>query len=173
MAAQNNNSPEQTKAWRLLAEHQRQVAQLRLHVQNLTHISHQFACRHRIVVCCQYVMIICSLYQHNKLRLMRPRLSFYRQRARVHCAHPPAYNLQSLPPCLRPQGQALRKQGGRLWAQPCGRLSPCKSSVLTICPSTIATAMLSVPVSSTGQAPAPAGDKNPARSSHQLVRNAG
>ena len=39
------------------------------------------------------------------------RLSFLRQRARVHCAHP--------------------------WAQPCGRLSPCKLSVLTICPSTI------------------------------------
>ena len=39
------------------------------------------------------------------------RLSFCRQRARVHCAHP--------------------------WAQPCGRLSPCKSSILTICPSTI------------------------------------
>ena len=67
---------------------------------------------------------------------MRPRLSFLRQRARAF-AHPPAYNLQSLPPCLRPQGQALRKQGGRLWAQPCGRLSPCKLSVLTICPSTI------------------------------------
>ena len=30
MAAQNNNPPQQTKAWRLLAEHQRQVAQLRL-----------------------------------------------------------------------------------------------------------------------------------------------
>ena len=30
MAVQNNNPPEQTKAWRLLAEHQRQVAQLRL-----------------------------------------------------------------------------------------------------------------------------------------------
>ena len=130
----------------------------------LARISHQFACCHRLVVCCQYVMIICSLYRHNRLRLMRPRLSFCRQRARVHCAHPPAYNLQSLP---------LRKQGGRLWAQPCGRLSPCKLSVLTICPSTIATAMLSVPVSSTGQAPAPAGGKNPARSSHQLVRNAG
>ena len=101
----------------------------------LARISHQFACRHRIVVCCQYVMIICSLYQHNRLRLMRPRLSFCPQRARVHCAHPPAYNLQSLP---------LRKQGGRLWAQPYGRLSPCKLSVLTICPSTIATAMLSV-----------------------------
>ena len=149
-------------------------------------------------------MIICSLYQHNRLRLMRSlrpsldatlraaiavqigcpadlsRLSFCRQRARAHCAHPPAYNRR-----------------GRLWAQPFGRLSPCKSSVLTICPSTIqicleqiwtaegrpqgalqgwgasTTAMLSVPVSSTGQAPAPAGDKNPARSSHQLVRNAG
>ena len=113
----------------------------------LARISHQFACCHRLVVCCQYVMIICSLYRHNRLRLMRPRLSFCRQRARVHCAHP--------------------------WAQPCGRLSPCKLSVLTICPSTIATAMLSVPVSSTGQAPAPAGGKNPARSSHQLVRNAG
>ena len=37
----------------------------------LARISHQFACRHRIVVCCQYVMIICSLYQHNRLRLMR------------------------------------------------------------------------------------------------------
>ena len=59
---------------------------------------------------------------------MRPRLSFYRQRAHVHCAHPPAYNLQSLP---------LRKQGGRLWPQPYGRLSPCKSSVLPICPSTV------------------------------------
>ena len=88
-----------------------------------------------MVICCQYVMILCSLYQHNRLRLMRPRLSFCRQRARVHCAHPPAYNLQSLP---------LRKQGGRLWAQPCGRLSPCKLSILTICPSTVATAMLSV-----------------------------
>ena len=51
-------------------------------------------------------------------QLMRPRLSFCHQRARVHCAHP--------------------------WAQPCGRLSPCKLSILTICPSTIATAMLSV-----------------------------
>ena len=30
MAVQNNNPPEQTKAWRLLAEHQRQVAQLHL-----------------------------------------------------------------------------------------------------------------------------------------------
>ena len=30
MEVQNNNPPEQTKAWRLLAEHQRQVAQLRL-----------------------------------------------------------------------------------------------------------------------------------------------
>ena len=147
-------------------------------------------------------MVICSLYQYNRQRFMRSlrpslgatlraavavqigypadlsRLSFCRQRARAHCAHPPAYNRR-----------------GRLWAQPCGRLSPCKSSVLTICPSTIATAMLSVPVSSTGQAPAPAGGtnlpgadldvrrtpcvpwkahiKNPARSSHQLVRYAG
>ena len=42
---------------------------------------------------------------------MRPRLSFYRQRAHVHCAHP--------------------------WPQPYGRLSPCKSSVLPICPSTV------------------------------------
>ena len=111
----------------------------------LTRISHQFACRHRLVVCCQHVMIICSLYRHNRLRLMRPRLSFCRQRARA--------------------------------------------------PSTRATAMLSVPVSSTGQAPAPASGtnlpgadldirrmpcapwkahiKNPARSSHQLVRNPG
>ena len=56
-------------------------------------------------------MVTCPLCYHYKLRLMRPRLSFCRQRARVHCAHP--------------------------WAQPCGRLSPCKSSVLTICPSTI------------------------------------
>ena len=46
------------------------------------------------------------------------RLSFLCQRARVHCAHP--------------------------WTQPFGRLSPCKSSVLTICPSTRATVMLSV-----------------------------
>ena len=38
------------------------------------------------------------------------RLSFCRQRARAHCAHP--------------------------WAQPFGRLSPCKSAVLPICPST-------------------------------------
>ena len=45
-------------------------------------------------------------------------LSLCRQRARVHCARP--------------------------WAQPNGRLSPCKSSVLTICPSSVATAMLSV-----------------------------
>ena len=140
-------------------------------------------------------MVICSPCHHDRLRLMRSlrpslgatlraacavqigypadlsRLSFSRLRARVHCAHP--------------------------WAQPNGRLSPCKSSVLTICPSTVATAMLSVPVSSTGQAPAPAGGtnlpgadldvrrtpvgcapgkahiKNPARSSHQLVRNPG
>ena len=108
------------------------------------------------------------------------RLSFYRQRARVHCAHPPAYSCR-----------------GRLWPQPNGRLSPCKSSVLSICPSTrqicleqiwtsggrpqgvrhgrrtSTTAMLSVPVSSTGQAPAPAGGKNPVRSSHHLVRTAG
>ena len=98
----------------------------------------------------------CRLYRLRLMRSLRPsldatlraaiavqigcpadlsRLSFCRQRARVHCAHPPAYNLQSLP---------LRKQGGRLWAQPCGRLSPCKLSVLTICPSTRATAMLSV-----------------------------
>ena len=49
----------------------------------LARISHQFACRHRIVVCCQYVMIICSLYRHNRLRLMRPRLSFLRQWARA------------------------------------------------------------------------------------------
>ena len=129
---------------------------------SLTRISHQFAYRHRIVVCCQYVMIICSLSQHNRLRLMHPRLSFCPQRARVHCAHP--------------------------WAQPCGRLSPCKLSVLTICPSTIqicleqiwtsagcpqgvrhggrtsTTAMLSVPVSSTGQAPAPAERHKSARS---------
>ncbi len=41
---------------------------------------------------------------------MRPRLSFSRQRARVHCVHP--------------------------WTQPFGRLSPCKSAVLPICPST-------------------------------------
>ena len=105
-------------------------------------------------------MIIFSLYRHNRLRLMRslhpspclqPQgqalgatlraacavqigypadlscLSFLRQRARVHCAHPPAYNRR-----------------GRLWAQPYGRLSPCKSSVLTICPSTRVPAMLSV-----------------------------
>ena len=31
MAVQNNTPPEQTTAWRLLAEHQRQVAELRLH----------------------------------------------------------------------------------------------------------------------------------------------
>ena len=31
MAAQNNTPPEQTAAWRLLAEHRRQVAELRLH----------------------------------------------------------------------------------------------------------------------------------------------
>ena len=61
----------------------------------LTRISHQFACRHRIVVCCQHVMIICSLYRHNRLRLMRS---------------------------LRPP-----------WAQPCGRLAPCKSAILPIC----------------------------------------
>ncbi len=36
------------------------------------------------------------------------------------------------------------KQGGRLWAQPCGRLSPCKLSILTICPSIRVPAMLSV-----------------------------
>ena len=161
----------------------------------LARISHQVACRCRKHICCQYVMVICSLYRHYRLRLMRSlrpsldatlraaiavqigcpadlsRLSFCRQRARVHCAHP----------C----------------AQPCGRLSPCKLSVLTICPSTIATVMLSVPVSSTGQAPAPAGGtnlsgaeldvrrtpagcapwkahiKNPTRSSHHLVRNPG
>ena len=80
-------------------------------------------------------MIIFLLCRRDRLRLMRPCLSFLmrsilgappsgtlrvsksvpdgfvRQRARVHCAHP--------------------------WAQPCGRLSPCKLSVLTICPSTI------------------------------------
>ena len=170
--------------WKLVfprqAKHPIDVITSKAWIASLARISHQFAYRHRIVVCRQYVMIICSLYRHNRLRLMRPRLSFCRQRARVHCAHPPAYNRR-----------------GRLWAQPCGRLSPCKSSVLTICPSTRATAMLSVPVSSTGQAPAPAGGtnlpgadldvqrtpaggaprkahiKNPARSSHQLVRNAG
>ena len=43
-----------------------------------------------------------------------------RQRARVHCAHPPAQ----------------LHTGAGSGAQPCGRLSPCKSSVLTICPST-------------------------------------
>ena len=122
-------------------------------------ISHQFACRHRIVVCCQYVMIICSLYRHNRLRLMRSLRP-----------SPLLTTGRACPPCLRPAepapllttagGQALRKQGGRLWTQPCGRLSPCKSAVLPICPSTIATAMLSVPVSSTGQAPAPAGSTN-------------
>ena len=63
-------------------------------------------------------MLIFSIFRHYRLRLMRPHWSFCRQRARVHCAHP--------------------------WAQPNGRLSPCKSSVLTICPSTRATAMLSV-----------------------------
>ena len=92
-------------------------------------------------------MVIFSIFRHYRLRLMRPHLSFCRQRAHVHCAHP--------------------------WPQPYGRLSPCKSSVLPICPSTVATAILSVPVSSTGQAPAPAGGKNPARSSHHLVRNPG
>ena len=76
----------------------------------LTRTSHQFACCHRILVYCQYVMIICSLYCYNRLRLMRPRLSFCRQRARA--------------------------------------------------PSTRATAMLSVPVSSTGQAPASADGTN-------------
>ena len=38
-------------------------------MKRLTHISHQFACRHRLVVCCQYVMRICSLYRHYRLRL--------------------------------------------------------------------------------------------------------
>ena len=63
-------------------------------------------------------MVIHSLCQHDTLRLMRPCLSFLRQWAHVHCAPP--------------------------WAQPCGRLAPCKSAVLPICPSTVATAMLSV-----------------------------
>ena len=65
-------------------------------------------------------MVYKSLSSHYILRWMRPRLSFCHQRAHVHCAHPPAYNRR-----------------GRLWAQPCGRLSPCKLSVLTICPATI------------------------------------
>ena len=84
--------------------------------------------------CKSSVLTICRC----KLRWMRPRLSFLRWRARVHCAHPPAYNRR-----------------GRLWAQPCGRLSPCK----IVNPDDLSlnhTAMLSVPVSSTGQAPAPA-----------------
>ena len=53
---------------------------------HLARISHQFACRHRKFICCQYVMIICSLFRHNRLRLMRS-------------LHPS--------PCLQPQGQAL------------------------------------------------------------------
>ena len=104
-------------------------------VNRLARISHQAASCPWILICHEYVMIIRSLYRYYRLRLMRSlrpsldatlraaiavqigcpadlsRLSFSRQRARAHCAHP--------------------------WAQPYGRLSPCKSSVLTICPSTV------------------------------------
>ena len=91
---------------------------------DLTRISHQYAWRKT------------ETYVSSNCDVPNPEFIAITQYAGcVHCVHPPAYNRQSLP---------LRKQGGRLCAQPCGRLSPCKLSVLTICPSTIATAMLSV-----------------------------
>ena len=49
---------------------------------------------------------------------MRPHLSLCSQRVPVHCVHP--------------------------WTQPFGRLAPCKSALLPICPSTLVPAMLSV-----------------------------
>ena len=101
-------------------------------------------------------------------------------------------------PCTNLPGVNLDSRATRGWPQR-GKVQDvlCKSFVLTICPSTrqicleqiwtsegcpqgvrhggrtSTTAMLSVPVSSTGQAPAPAGGTNPARSSHHLVRNPG
>ena len=49
----------------------------------LARISHQFACFHRIYFCCQLVMVTYPRWCRYRLRLMRPRLSFSRQRARA------------------------------------------------------------------------------------------
>ena len=109
---------------------------------------------------------------------------------------PPAGTCSLRPsPCLQPAEPAPAKAGG----QALGATLRASVAVQIVCPDNLSlnqtTVMLSVPVSSTGQAPAPAGGtnlpgadldvrrtpcapwkahiKNPARSSHQLVRNAG
>ena len=131
---------------------------------SLTRISHQFACRHRIVVCCQHVMIICSLYRHNKLRLMRPRLSFCRQRARVSLRPSLGATLRAAVAVqiVCPDNLSLNQSYGYAF----GSQAPAGGTNLP-------GADLDVRRTPAGCAPWKAHITNPARSSHQLVRNPG
>ena len=49
----------------------------------LARISHQYACWRLKHICCQYVTLLFTLWCHHTLRLMRPRWSLSRLRARA------------------------------------------------------------------------------------------